>query len=177
MKSERIDKSVSNMEVLKDIRGLLSVTRERDGIAAGGESPEKYFQSEMARLEAQVKEYKELIQKQQSELQMVVGEKEQLAAKLKAMGSGVEKPVPVAAKSPVSDEEALQLEARIAELSSALSQIEDLIKLRSQELLQKIARLFQEAGQGEVSIEFRKTASALESVENSAHFLQELFNL
>ena len=79
-----------------------------------------------------------------------------------------------ASKSSALSEETAQLEARIAELSSVLSQVDGLLKLRVQELSKKIARLFQEAGQGDMAIEFRKAASELEIVENFARFLQIL---
>jgi DNA repair exonuclease SbcCD ATPase subunit len=174
MKLEKPNRSVSNMDVLKDIRGLLSVTREREDATADGVSGKSSLEVEITRLEAQIKDYKELVQKQQEELRRVESEKEEFAAKLKAPGSGNDKLISPASKSAALGEEAAQLEARIAELSLALSQIEDLLKLRVQELLQKIARLFQEAGQGEVTIEFRKAASELETVENFAHFLRVL---
>ena len=174
MKLRKPDKSVSNMDVLKDIRGLLSVTPKQEEVAAEGVKDESRLEAETARLEAQIKHYKELVQKQQEELRRVKSEKEELTAKLKALGSGKDKPVSPTSKSSAQNEEAVQLEARIAELSSTLSQVEDLLKLRNQELLKRIARLFQEAGQSDVAIEFRKGASELEDVENFAHFLEVL---
>jgi len=174
MKLKKPDRSVSNMDVLKDIRGLLSVTREREDATADGVRGESGLEAETARLEAQIRCYKELVQKQQEELHRVESEKEEFAAKLKVLGSGKDKLISPASKSAALGEEAAQLEARIAELSSALSQIDGLLKLRVQELLKRIARLFQEAGQGEVAIEFRKAASELEVAENFARFLQVL---
>jgi len=157
VKLKKPDRSVSNMEVLKDIRGLLSLTQEREDATTDeirGDS-KNGLDAEIARLEAQIKDYKELVQKQQEELN-----------KLPSPDS----------KPMVLDEETAQLEARIAELSSALSQIDSLLKLRSQELLKKIARLFQEAGQGEVAIEFNRAAGGLEVAENFAHFLRVLLD-
>ncbi|MBI2328103.1 MAG: hypothetical protein HYU85_00340 [Chloroflexi bacterium] len=174
MKLKKPDRSVSNMDVLKDIRGLLSVTRGQEGVTADGVRGESSLAAETARLEAQIRYYQELVQKQQAELHRVEGEKEEFAAKLKALGSGKDKLISPASKSAALGEDAAQLEAKIAELSSALSQIDGLLKLRAQELLKRIARLFQEAGQGEVAIEFRKAASELEVVENFAHFLRVL---
>jgi hypothetical protein len=167
------ERSVSNMDVLKDIRGLLSVTREREDVTADGVRDESSLETEIARLEVQIRYYKELVQKQQEELHRVESEKEEFAAKLKILDSCKDKLIAPASKSAAPSEEA-QLEARIAGLSSALSQIDGLLKLRVQELSKKIARLFQEAGQGEVAMEFRKAASELEAVENFAHFLQAL---
>ena len=174
MKLKKPDRSVSNMDVLKDIRGLLSVTREREDVTADGLRDKSGLEAETARLEAQIRDYKELVQKQQEELHRVESEKEEFAAKLKVLDSGKDKLISQSSKSAALGEEAAQLEARIAELSLALSQIDGLLKLRVQELLKKIARLFQEAGQGEIAIEFRKAASELEVVENFAHFLRAL---
>jgi chromosome segregation ATPase len=174
MKLKKPDRSVSNMDVLKDIRGLLSVTQEREDGTAVEVRGEGCLEVEIAKLEAQIRHYKELVKKQQEELHRVESEKEELAAKLKVLGSGKNNLISPTSKSVSLGEEAAQLEARIAELSSALSQIDGLLKLRVQELLKRIARLFQEAGQGEVAIEFRKAASELEVVENFAHFLRVL---
>jgi hypothetical protein len=73
-------------------------------------------------------------------------------------------------------EDAAQIEARIEEFSSALAKMDELTRLKSQDLLRRIGRLFQESGQGEVAIEFRKGASGLEVAENFAHFLRALLD-
>ncbi|MBN1367922.1 MAG: hypothetical protein JW967_08345 [Dehalococcoidales bacterium] len=176
MKAENTNKSVSNMDVLKDIRGLLSGNSELGNITADPKNRQSDLEAKIVKLETQVKDYEELVQKQQKALQRITTEKEQVAAKLNAAGPGNEKVVSLSVKSDGFKDEVSQLEARIDELSTTLSQTEDLIKLKSQELMQKIARIFMEAGQGEVAIEFRKTASSLESAENCAHFLRELLN-
>ena len=174
MKLKKPDKSVSDMDVLKDIRGLLSVTQEREDATADGVRDGSGLEIDAVKFEARIRHYKELVQKLQEELHRVENEKEAFAAKLKVLDSGNNKLIFAVSKSPALGEEIAQLEARIAELSSVLSQIDSLLKLRVQELSKKIARLFQEAGQGDVAIEFRKAASELEIVENFAHFLQIL---
>jgi chromosome segregation ATPase len=174
MKQKKSDRSVSDMDVLKDIRGLLSVTREQEDATADVVGDESGLESEISRLQAQIRNYQELVQKQQEELHRVESEKEEFAAKLNALGSDNNKLVSPVSKFTVPSEEAAQLEARIAELSLASSQIDELLKFKTQELSRKIARIFQEAGQGEIAIEFRKAASELEGVENFAHFLQVL---
>jgi hypothetical protein len=68
MKLEKPNRSVSNMDVLKDIRGLLSVTREREDATADGISGKSSLEVEITRLEAQIRDYKQLVQKQQEEL-------------------------------------------------------------------------------------------------------------
>jgi predicted RNase H-like nuclease (RuvC/YqgF family) len=174
MKLKKPERSVSNMDVLKDIRGLLSVTRERQEVTSDGLIDESSLEDETDRLETRIKYLEELVQKQGEELHRVENEKEEFAAKLRILESGKDNLVTQSSKSSAPGEEAAQLEARIAELTSALSQIDGLLKLRVQELSKKIARLFQEAGQGEVAIEFRKAASELEVVENFAHFMRAL---
>jgi len=174
MKLKKPDKGVSDMEVLKDIRGLLSVTREPEEATADRARNENSLKIDAVKFEAQIRHYEELVKKLQEELHRVEKEKEEFAAKLKVLDSGNNKLMSAASKSSALTQETAQLEARIAELSSVLSQVDDLLKLRVQELSKRIARLFQEAGQGDMAIEFRKAASELEIVENFARFLQIL---
>jgi predicted RNase H-like nuclease (RuvC/YqgF family) len=174
MKLKKPDKSVSDMDVLKDIRGLLSVTREREDVTADRVGDANSLKIDAVKFEAQITHYKELVQKLQEELRRVENEKEEFAAKLKVLDSGNNKLMSAASKSTALSEETAQFEARIAELSSVLSQVDGVLKLRVQELSKRIARLFQEAGQGDMAIEFRKAASELEIVENFARFLQIL---
>jgi chromosome segregation ATPase len=174
MKLKKPDKSVSDMDVLKDIRGLLSVTQEREDKTADRGRDESGLEIDAVKFEVQIRQHKELVQKLQEELRRMENEKEEFAAKLKVLDSGNNKLMSAASKSTALSEETAQLEVRIAELSIVLSQVDGLLKLRVQELSKKIARLFQEAGQGDMAIEFRKAASELEIVENYARFLQLL---
>jgi len=174
MKVKKPDKSVSDMDVLKDIRGLLSVTQEREDKTADRGRDESGLEIDAVKFEVQIRQHKELVQKLQEELRRMENEKEEFAAKLKVLDPGNNKLMSAASKYTALSEETAQLEARIAELSSVLSQIDGLLKLRVQELSKRIARLFQEAGQGDMAIEFRKAASELEIVENFARFLQIL---
>ena len=172
MKPRKPDRSVSKMDVLKDIRGLLSTTQEREESAKARLEDEGGLKIETAWLEEEVRRYKGLVQKQQDELHRLESEKKELAAKLNMLYSGKDKPM-----SPRAEElceEIAQLEARKAELSSALSQVDGLLQLKVKELLKRIARLYQEAGQGEIAIEFRRAGDELEDVENFAHFLRAL---
>ncbi|MDD5288977.1 MAG: hypothetical protein PHY28_07720 [Dehalococcoidales bacterium] len=176
MKVNKPDKSVSNMDVLKDIRGLLSVTQEQENVKAVGVSSENSMETEITGLKAQIRSYEELVQKQKEELHRVANEKEALIAKLTALECGKAKITPSSSTSMKLGEDAAQIEARIEELSSALVKIDELTRLKSQDLLRKIGRLFQESAQGEVAIEFRKGASGLEVAENFAHFLRALLD-
>jgi len=172
MKPGKPDRSVSKMDVLKDIRGLLSTTQEREDSAEARLRDEEGLKDETAKLGEQIRCYKELVQKQQDELHRLESEKKELGAKLNMLFSGQDKPM-----SPRAEElceEIAQLEARKAELSSTLSQVDGLLQLKVKELLKRIARLYQEAGQGEIAMEFRRAGDELEDVENFAHFLRAL---
>ena len=172
MKSKKPDRSVSKMDVLKDIRGLLSTTQEREDSAQARLRDEDDLKAERAELEEQIRCYKELVQKQQEELHRLESEKKELTAKWNMLCSGQDKTM-----SPRAEElceEIAQLEARKAELSSALSQVDGLLQLKVKELLKRIARLYQEAGQSEIAIEFRRAGDELEDVENFAYFLRAL---
>ena len=175
MKPNKTEKSVSNMDVLQDIRGLLSVTHERENVKAVDVNSEN-LEAEMTGLKAQIKSYKELVQKQKEELLRVENEKQALNAKLTALECGKDKITSPSSTSMKLGEDAAQIEARIEELSSALAKMDELTRLKSQDLLRRIGRLFQESGQGEVAIEFRKGASGLEVAENFAHFLRALLD-
>jgi DNA repair exonuclease SbcCD ATPase subunit len=176
MKPRKPDRSVSKMDVLKDIRGLLSTTQEREDSAKARLEDEGGLRAKTAWLEEEVKRYKELVQKQQDELHRLESEKKELAAKLNMLCSGKDKPMSPAPRAEELCEEIAQLEARKAELSSALSQVDGLLQLRVKELLKRIARLYQEAGQGDIAMEFRRAADELEVAENFAHFLRALLN-
>jgi chromosome segregation ATPase len=175
MKPNKTEKSVSNMDVLQDIRGLLSVTHERENVKAVDVNSEN-LEAEMTGLKAQIKSYEELVQKQKEELLRVENEKQALIAKLTALECGKDKITFPSSTSMKLGEDAAQIEARIEELSSALAKMDELTRLKSQDLLRRIGRLFQESGQGEVAIEFRKGASGLEVAENFAHFLRALLD-
>jgi DNA repair exonuclease SbcCD ATPase subunit len=176
MKLNKTDRSVSNMDVLKDIRGLLSVTQERENVKAVEVSNENSLEAEIIGLKTQIRNYEELVQKQNEELHKAENEKEALTAKLSALECGKDKIMPSCSTSMKPGEDTAQIEARIEELSSTLSKIDELTRLKSQELLRRIGRLFQESGQGEVAIEFRKAAGGLEVAENFAHFLRALLD-
>ena len=174
MKPRKPDRSVSKMDVLKDIRGLLSTTQEREDSTEARLRDEGGLKAETARLEEQIRCYKGLVQKQQDELHRLESEKKELAAKLNMLFSGQDKPMSPAPRAEELCEEIAQLEARKDELSLALSQVDGLLQIKVKELLKRIARLYQEAGDGEIAMEFRRAGDELEVVENFAHFVRAL---
>jgi len=93
---------------------------------------------------------------------------------LNMLFSGQDKPMSPAPRAEELCEEIAQLEARKDELSLALSQVDGLLQIKVKELLKRIARLYQEAGDGEIAMEFRRAGDELEVVENFAHFVRAL---
>ncbi len=172
MKPKKPDRIVSEMDVLKDIRGLLSTTRGREAPTEAPLKDEGGSRADTARFKEEIRRCRELIQEQQKELGRVKSENEELAAKLKALGSAKEKSVPPEAGKP--GEEITRLEARKDELSLALSQLDGLLQVSMKELLKRIARLYQEAGGSDMALEFRRTGDQLETAENLAHFVRAL---
>ena len=153
MKANNPDRNVSNMDVLKDIRGLLSATTGRE------ESPKP----PLANPAGASPETAALIKQQQEEITRLKNENKALLAKLDSVVSCKDKPLDMA-----------QIEASKAELELALSRVEELVKLKSQELMRRIGRIYQEAGQGEIALEFKKAGNSLEVTENFAHFVRAL---
>ncbi len=174
MKTKKPDRNVSKMDVLKDIRGLLSTTQEQEGSTEARLEDEGGLRAETALIKDEVRRYERLVQKQQEEMDRLRSENKELVAKLDMLAS--DKGRPVSRGADKLYQEIDQIEARKAETSLALSQIEGLLQVKVQELLKRLARLYQEAGQGEIAVEFRRAGDGLEVVENLAHFVGALLN-
>ena len=78
MRPRKTDRSVSKMDVLEDIRGLLSATQEREDSGKARLRNEGGLKAKTAKLEEQIRYYKELVQKQQDELRRLENEKKEL---------------------------------------------------------------------------------------------------
>jgi chromosome segregation ATPase len=175
VKSNKPERNVAGMNVLKDIRGLLSLEQERKIPAGVGPEEKPNSKDEIARYEAEIKKYKELVQEQQEELERLKEEKEKLVDNLALLRSNREEILhPANPEAGELAEEIAQLELKKSELSLALSEVMDLLQLKLKDLLKRIARIYDEAGDRNLSIEFRKGADNLENTENLAHFLQIL---
>ncbi len=256
MTSKKPERSVSSMNVLNDIRGLLSTTKEPSSRPESKTAPK----ADTTALEEEVKRFKALVEKQQDELDKVKSENKTLAQKhfdeitklknenktlfqkhveeINKLKSESKAPVakqpetdkiknenkaqtqklqdevdrlksenkillqkqaeidklkndvkelttkleaaakakPVSSGTAKPDIEIQRMEASKEELSLALTQVEGLLQLRSKELMNRLARVYQEAAQGEIALEFRRGRDQLESLENLAHFVQALLN-
>ena len=174
MKSEKPKRNVADMDVLKDIRGLLSTTQERNPPREAGLKEEADLKAEIAQYKEEIGRLRELAQNQQGELKKLRRENEELVANSNLLRSGeVDVPISPGTKVEELNRQISQLEARKSELSSALSEVEGLLQLKLEELLKRIARVYQETGESGAATEFRRAADHLR-VEDFAYFLRAL---
>jgi len=174
MKTKRPNKSVAQMAVLKDIRGLLSATLEQESTAGTGPVALPDVKVDKVGFEEQLRQYEEMVRKQQAALDKLEVEKKELDAKLRLLQSAVDKPAPLKADATIPSREISDLEARKADLSAALSQIEELLQFKTRELTRRIARVYQEAGDIEAGRDFRRITDQLEAAENFGEFIRAL---
>ena len=202
MKANKPTKSVSEMSVLKDIRGLLSSTGARQ-TTDSAPKPDHDLQAIVARLEGELAKYKELAGKLETEtadlrnkikaheerarkqgdaLENMGIEKNELEAKLNSMQPLATRPPDPSPDKPQPSHEAtdslkrdiFDLEARKDEMSSALTQVEDLLQIKIKDLARRIARVYEEAGDYGANRDFRRITSHLEASENFGEFLRAL---
>ncbi len=173
-KPDKPDRSVAGMQVLSDIRGLLSGTGDKAKSTKGVPKDKDTASARIALLQKEIASGKVLVQKQQAELDRLRSERDALAARLSAAAPARDKvQLPDKASQQLSDEIA-GLEQRKAELDSALSGIEGLLETKSQDLLRRLANLYEEAGQSEFAQELRRSRHGLQDPENLASFLRAL---
>jgi len=174
VKAKKPDKSVAGMAVLKDIRGLLSATNGRETTSASRPVAPSGEVSDKTRLEAQVKQLEERLSKQQTVLDRLETEKHSLEAKINELQTAVsETPAPKASTGSIG-REVSDLEARKAELETALSQIEGLLQMKINDLARRIARVYAEAGDIGAGRDFRRIRDQLEAAENFGEFVRAL---
>lgn len=173
MKNKKPDKSVAQMAVLKDIRGLLSVSRDQ-ALPVALPKPDPTMESVKIGAGEQLKQYEELVRKQQAALDKLEADKQELESKLSLLESAIDKPAPAKADTDRLGLEISNLEARKAELTAALSQVEDLLQMKIKELARRIARVYEEAGDTGADRDFRRLTDQLESAENFGEFLRAL---
>ena len=174
MKAKKPDKSVAGMAVLKDIRGLLSATRDGETAAATRPVAASGAVSDKSRLEAQVKQLEDRLSKQQAVLDRLETEKGGLQARINELQEAVSKTPVAKANTGSVGREVSDLEARKAELETALSQIEGLLQMKINDLARRIARVYAEAGDIGAGRDFRRIRDQLEAAENFGEFVRAL---
>ena len=174
--AEKPDKprSVAGMQVLSDIRGLISGTRDAAKPAAGAKEGKDASSAQIARLQKEIASWKELAQKRQEELDRLRSERDALTASLTVTAPGKDKASrPDRADQRLSDEIS-DLEQRKAGLSSVLSDVEGLLQIKTQDLLRRLANLYEESGQSDFAQELRRGRSGLQDPDSLASFLRAL---
>jgi len=172
MKAQKPDRSIAGMDVLNDIRGLLSKPPVGADSTKADTWNETSLKAKIGRLQKEIGSYKELVEKQNEELNRLRSEKEELAARLEVAGTGRDR----AQAGEELGREITAPEQRKAELSSALSDIEGLLQLKTKDLLRRIARIFDEAGQGDIALEFRKAGKEAQNTDTFASFVRALLD-
>jgi chromosome segregation ATPase len=173
VKAKRPDKTVADMAVLKDIRGLLSANRDGETVALGPRAAPGEV-STISRLEAQVNQLEESLRKQQAVLERVEAEKNGLQARIDQLQASVSRTPPPKADTGSLGRDVSDLEARKAELEAAVSQIEGLLQIKINDLARRIARVYSEAGDMGASRDFRRIKDQLEAAENFGEFVRAL---
>ena len=174
MKAKKPDNRVAGMAVLKDIKGLLSTTRDSAPATQADAPVLSDIQAERDRLAEQLKEYEQLVKKQQAALDRLEAEKKELEVKLAGLQSIVSRSEPPKTDNSRLARDISDLEARKEELSAALTQIEGMLLIKIKELARRIAQIYQEAGDMYAVRDFRRVTDQLEAAENFGEFLRAL---
>ncbi len=162
------ERTVASMKVLSDIRGLISGAREEPKAAEAAKPKQAASDARVARLEKQIAGYQDQVRRQQEELDRLKSERDELAAKLASAsksGGKAERPAQ-------NGDEIADLEQRKTELMSALSEVEGILLIKTQDLLRRLANLYEEAGQSGFAQELRRGRNGLQDPENLASFLR-----
>jgi len=177
MKQENHKRRIADMDVLKDIKGLLLTAKQEQTSIQADMREETELKIEMDRCKEELQKYRLLAGKQQEELEKLRKESEEMVANLNSL-SHVRKEIPISANSSAEGLklEIARLEARKCELSSTLSEVEVLLQLGLKDLLKRIARVYEEIGEGEIVLEFRKAADSLQAADSFAYFLRALLS-
>jgi hypothetical protein len=171
MTGKKQAKNVADMAVLTDIRGLLSSAQGSKPPAPAVKKPEKVLTSGEEHLIKELQHFKELTQQQQIQIEKLTAEKQELAGQLQTRQA---QPKQTISTSSQSDNEIAELTARKEELSLALSRIEDVLQIKTKDLIRRISRIYEEAGDFEAGRDFRHISNQLEAAESFGEFLRSL---
>jgi predicted RNase H-like nuclease (RuvC/YqgF family) len=174
VKAKKPDKSVAGMAVLQDIRGLLSATRPQPPTEDAKSGAGAEGKSEKPRDDAEVRKLRETVGRQQTLLDRLGLEKKSLEAKVNELESTLAKQPAPAAGAGNLGRDISDLEARKAELETAVSQIEGLLQMKINDLARRIARVYAEAGDIGANRDFRRIRDQLEAAENFGEFVRAL---
>jgi len=175
MKSEKSKRSVRDMEVLKDIKGLLSSVPEPKASMDVQLEERADLSIELAQCKKEIGRLDELTEERQRDLGVLEKEKQELVAELTLLRSRSERGFVDQQPAIVSvNKDIEELESTRSELASAISELEELLQLKLRELWQRIARVYQEAGDTGMAMEFRRASDQMQSTENLVYFVRAL---
>ena len=147
-------KSVSEMEVLKDLRALFS-----SGEAKSHPQP----------VDEEVGKHGDLLEKLRKEIEKLRTEKEELVQRLGSLEAARGK-----GNKASPSQELVTLKDRKSQLMEAAAEVEEHLQLSTKDLLKKLASAVDSMGSAEMGMELRRAANSLESAEYFAHFLRVL---
>jgi len=175
MSSEKHKRNVRDMDVLNDIRGLLSTAPGEKSSGETGSEEDSNLQFQIGQYRLEIETLRQQVQQQHEELNGLRMSNEVISAKAELCHSTTPEP-PVllhpTAKQ-LADEIAL-LEAKQCDLASAVSELEELVQFNMKELSKRVARVYEEAGATDLAIDFRRTADQLQQAEDLACFVRAL---
>lgn len=171
MTNNKPEKNVAGMAVLKDIRSLLSSTGETKNTSPVAAKPEKAVPRDKDKTTKELKQCQETIKQHQTQINRLEAEKKELSEKLAILQSSIAKP-PEERDSLVAG--IADMEVRQEELSRALTQIEGLLQIKLKDLVRRISRVYEEAGDFEAGRDFRRISNQLEAAENFGEFIRAL---
>lgn len=171
MTNKKPDKNVAGMAVLQDIRSLLSSSHDTKTNSPAETKTGTVLRHQKDKDIKELKQYQETITQQQNRIVQLETEKKELSGKLALLQ----------ASSGGSSDGDKHLTADIAgmeagkeELTRALAQIEELLQLKTKDLVRRIRRIYEEAGDFEAGRDFRRISNQLEAAENFGEFLRAL---
>jgi len=171
MANKKTGKNVAGMAVLTDIRSLLSTNREANTTIPPGKKAETAPAGVTDAGVQELKQYQETIQRQQAQMARLETEKKELSEKLSSLQLNSDQPPQHNAYSIM---EINDLEARKDELTRALSQVEGLLQLKIKDLVRRISRVYEEAGDFDAGRDFRRISNQMEAAENFGEFIRAL---
>jgi predicted RNase H-like nuclease (RuvC/YqgF family) len=184
VKTQKQDKTVAGMAVLKDIRGLLSSTG-KPATPVSESQPHTGLTAENARLNEQLQTFRQEKDQLQATLQQMKAHNAELLSRIEELQSSVENlkaqaalSKPPAVSSEISNRKlenaVADLEARKAELEAAMARAEELAQLKVKDLARRIARVYEEAGDIGANRDFRRITNQLEAAQNFGEFVRAL---
>lgn len=170
MANRKQDKSVAGMAVLKDIRGLLSGSRDTSPTSSTNPPDNSEYLAEIKHLQDALRDCQKQVRAQKEIIDQLQAENITLENNIKSIQvKGLPSTFAKKDQQEISD-----LQNKKDELTSALSEIEAILELKVKELTRRIARIYEEAGDSSAGRDFRRINNQLESSANFGEFLRTL---